>query len=221
MEGKDKIKSVGATLAMGTLVFLAMYFIPIEKNKVETKPEVKVKETNSDSLLAIQDTLQQGQIDIPEVLTTVQTEPQAKEKEEVINKKEEVKPEDKKLTKEEPTTPKTDPKTKEAEKKLAEEKLKKEEATSKESKIGVDRKLIAGIPGTMNYKGKFPVHNVKSKGSITIAYTVDKNGNVISAQRIDGLRDRDAINNAVTLVRKYVKAEKGKANSSGTYTIKF
>ena len=91
----------------------------------------------------------------------------------------------------------------------------------KESKIGVDRKLIAGIPGTMNYKGKLPTNNVREKGTIEIAYTVDKNGNVISAMRVGGLRSRNTINNAVTLVKKYVKAEKAQTNSTGVYTINF
>jgi len=91
----------------------------------------------------------------------------------------------------------------------------------KESKIGVDRKLISGIPGTNNYKGKLPAHSVKEKGSITISYVVDANGRVISAQRVGGLRSRNAINNAITMVKKHVKAEKGKTQSTGTYTIEF
>ena len=73
----------------------------------------------------------------------------------------------------------------------------------------------------MKYKGRFPSHNVKEKGSITISYTVDQNGNVISAYRIEGLRDRNTINNAITLVKKYVKTDKGKEYSTGTYTIDF
>ena len=91
----------------------------------------------------------------------------------------------------------------------------------KESKIGVDRKLISGIPGTNNYKGKLPAHSVKEKGSITISYVVDANGRVISAQRVGGLRSRNAINNAITMVKKHVKAEKSKTQSTGTYTIEF
>ena len=91
----------------------------------------------------------------------------------------------------------------------------------KESKIGVDRKLISGIPGTNNYKGKLPAQSVKEKGSITISYVVDANGRVISAQRVGGLRSRNAINNAITMVKKHVKAEKGKTQSTGTYTIEF
>ena len=91
----------------------------------------------------------------------------------------------------------------------------------KESKIGVDRKLISGIPGTNNYKGKLPAHSVKEKGSITISYVVDANGRVISAQRVGGLRSRNAINNAITMVKKHIKAEKGKTQSTGTYTIEF
>lgn len=92
---------------------------------------------------------------------------------------------------------------------------------TKESKIGVDRKLVSGIPGTYNYKGKFPSHNVKEKGSITISYEVDKNGNVISARRISGLKDNNTINNAITMIKKYVKAEKSSGNSTGNYTISF
>ena len=81
--------------------------------------------------------------------------------------------------------------------------------------------MISGIPGTNNYKGKLPPHSVKEKGSITISYVVDANGRVISAQRVGGLRSRNAINNAITMVKKHVKAEKGKTQSTGTYTIEF
>ena len=123
----------------------------------------------------------------------------------------------KKETKKEITDTKT-AKTKEANAKKEAE-AKKE--VVKESKIGVDRKLISGIPGTNNYKGKLPGNNVKEKGSITISYVVDANGNVISAQRVGGLRSRNTINNAITMVKKHVKAEKGKTQSTGTYTIEF
>ena len=128
---------------------------------------------------------------------------------------------------------KEEPKKKETKKEIADAKTAKtKEANAKkeaeakkevvkESKIGVDRKLISGIPGTNNYKGKLPAHSVKEKGSITISYVVDANGRVISAQRVGGLRSRNAINNAITMVKKHVKAEKGKTQSTGTYTIEF
>ena len=73
----------------------------------------------------------------------------------------------------------------------------------------------------MKFKVIFPPHNVKVKGSITIYYVVDQNGNVISAYRTEGLRDRNTINNAISLVKKHIKAERGKENSTGTYTIDF
>ena len=128
---------------------------------------------------------------------------------------------------------KEEPKKKDTKKEIADAKTAKtQEANAKketeakkevvkESKIGVDRKLISGIPGTNNYKGKLPAHSVKEKGSITISYVVDANGWVISAQRVGGLRSRNAINNAITMVKKHVKAEKGKTQSTGTYTIEF
>ena len=86
--------------------------------------------------------------------------------------------------------------------------LKPKKEVVKESKIGVDRKLISGIPGTNNYKGKLPAHSVKEKGSITISYVVDANGRVISAQRVGGLRSRNAINNAITMVKKTCESRK-------------
>ncbi len=56
-----------------------------------------------------------------------------------------------------------------------------------DSKIGVDRKLISYIPGTMGKGGEQPSHNCTANGTITISYTVDKAGNVISARRSSGI----------------------------------
>ena len=90
-----------------------------------------------------------------------------------------------------------------------------------DSKIGVDRKLISYIPGTMGKGGEQPSHNCTANGTITIFYTVDKAGNVISARRSSGISDPCVVTAAVIWVKKYVKAEKASTNSTGTYKITF
>ena len=90
-----------------------------------------------------------------------------------------------------------------------------------DSKIGVDRKLISYIPGTMGKGGEQPSHNCAANGTITISYTVDKAGNVISARRSSGISDPCVVTAAVIWVKKYVKAEKASTNSTGTYKITF
>ncbi len=89
------------------------------------------------------------------------------------------------------------------------------------SKIGVDRKLIRFIPGTMNRGGVQPTHKCSASGTIKIRYTVDKNGRVISANRKSGISDPCAVRTAVAWVKKYVKAQKSNTRSTGTYTIRF
>lgn len=90
-----------------------------------------------------------------------------------------------------------------------------------DSKIGVDRKLISFIPGTMGRGGEQPPHNCDASGTINIAYTVDKSGNVISARRGSGISDPCVLTAAVIWVKKYVKAEKATTNSAGVYKITF
>ena len=90
-----------------------------------------------------------------------------------------------------------------------------------DSKIGVDRKLIAFIPGTMGKGGEQPSHNCSATGTITISYTVDKAGNVTSARRSSGISDPCVVTAAVIWVKKYVKAEKATTISTGTYKITF
>ena len=90
-----------------------------------------------------------------------------------------------------------------------------------DSKIGLDRKLISYIPGTMGKGGEQPSHNCTANGTITISYTVDKAGNVISARRSSGISDPCVVTAAVIWVKKYVKAEKASTNSTGTYKITF
>lgn len=90
-----------------------------------------------------------------------------------------------------------------------------------DSKIGVDRKLIAFIPGTMGKGGEQPSHNCSANGTITISYTVDKAGNVTSARRSSGISDPCVVTAAVIWVKKYVKAEKATTISTGTYKITF
>lgn len=90
-----------------------------------------------------------------------------------------------------------------------------------DSKIGVDRKLIAFIPGTMGRGGNQPSHNCSASGTNNISYTVDKAGNVISARRLSGISDGCVSSNSVSWVKKYVKAEKANTSSTGVYQITF
>ena len=90
-----------------------------------------------------------------------------------------------------------------------------------DSKIGVDRKLISFIPGTMGRGGEQPPHNCDASGTINIAYTVDKSGNVTSARRGSGISDPCVVTAAIIWVKKYVKAEKATTNSTGVYKITF
>jgi len=238
----NKVKSIGLTAVISILFVGVLHIIPI--NKKQREKDELAKNVSIEEELEFRDSLAQNiSLDPPmvdEVQNVQPLPPQPSEtpkkqevpiekpaepaKEEVVTSKEpaaneEIKKEEpkKKETKKEIADAKT-AKTKEANAKKEAE-AKKE--VVKESKIGVDRKLISGIPGTNNYKGKLPAHSVKEKGSITISYVVDANGRVISAQRVGGLRSRNAINNAITMVKKHVKAEKGKTQSTGTYTIEF
>ncbi len=90
-----------------------------------------------------------------------------------------------------------------------------------DSKIGVDRKLIGFIPGTMGRGGGQPTHNCTASGTINIAYTVDKSGNVTTARRLSGISDPCAVKTTVAWVKQYVKAEKANTQSTGTYKITF
>jgi hypothetical protein len=89
------------------------------------------------------------------------------------------------------------------------------------SKVGIDRKLVGYIPGTMGRGGAQPSHSCTASGSITIAYTVDKAGNVVSARRAGGISDPCVASTSVAWVKKYVKAEKANTSSTGTYKITF
>jgi len=90
-----------------------------------------------------------------------------------------------------------------------------------DSKIGIDRKLVGYIPGTMGRGGAQPSHSCTASGSITIAYTVDKAGNVVSARRSGGVSDPCVSSTSVAWVKKYVKAEKASVSSTGSYKITF
>ena len=90
-----------------------------------------------------------------------------------------------------------------------------------DSKIGIDRKLVGFIPGTMGRGGAQPAHNCSASGSINIAYTVDKAGNVVSARRSGGVSDACVVSTSVSWVKRYVKAEKSNSSSTGTYSITF
>lgn len=89
------------------------------------------------------------------------------------------------------------------------------------SLIGIDRKLVGFIPGTMGRGGAQPSHNCSASGSITISYTVDKSGKVTSARRQSGLSDPCASSTAISWVNQYVKAEAANVSSKGTYKITF
>lgn len=90
-----------------------------------------------------------------------------------------------------------------------------------DSKVGIDRKLVGFIPGTMGRGGSQPANSCTASGTITIAYTVDKAGNVVSAKRSGGTSDPCISSNAISWVKKYVKAEKASVSSTGTYKITF
>ena len=90
-----------------------------------------------------------------------------------------------------------------------------------DSKIGIDRRLVGYIPGTMGRGGAQPSHNCSGSGSITISYTVDKAGNVVSARRSGGISDPCIVSTSVGWVKKYVKAEKASVSSTGSYNITF
>ena len=227
----SRVKSIGFTALVSCVFFGILYFVPIEKRE-GTKIDQDKKEILADEDILDRDTLQSRieepeeiPVSVPKVVEPVKNEQVAIQEEQP--KKEEVKETKETQAVENKAVPvETKPQKKQEIAKKTETPAEKKEDTSKktvpkESKIGVDRKLISGIPGTMNYKGKLPTNNVREKGTIEIAYTVDKNGNVISAMRVGGLRSRNTINNAVTLVKKYVKAEKAEANSTGVYTINF
>jgi len=238
----NKVKSIGLTAVISILFVGVLHIIPI--NKKQREKDELAKNVSIEEELEFRDSLAQNiSLDPPMVDEVQNVQPlppqpsEAPKKQEVpIEKpaepvKEEVAASKEPATNEE--VKKEEPKKKETKKEIADAKTAKtKEANAKkeaeakkevvkESKIGVDRKLISGIPGTNNYKGKLPAHSVKEKGSITISYVVDANGRVISAQRVVGLRSRNAINNAITMVKKHVKAEKGKTQSTGTYTIEF
>ena len=238
----NKVKSIGLTAVISILFVGVLHIIPI--NKKQREKDELAKNVSIEEELEFRDSLAQNiSLDPPmvdEVQNVQPLPPQPSEtpkKQEVpVEKPAEPVKEEVAVSKEPAANEeikKEEPKKKETKKEIADAKTAKtQEANAKkepepkkevvkESKIGVDRKLISGIPGTNNYKGKLPGNNVKEKGSITISYVVDANGNVISAQRVGGLRSRNTINNAITMVKKHVKAEKGKTQSTGTYTIEF
>ena len=90
-----------------------------------------------------------------------------------------------------------------------------------DSRIGVDRNLVGFIPGTMGRGGAQPAHSCSVSGTITIAYVVDKAGNVTSARRSGGVSDPCVVAISVSWVKKYVKAERANTSSTGSYKITF
>lgn len=90
-----------------------------------------------------------------------------------------------------------------------------------DSKIGIDRNLVGFIPGTMGRGGAQPAHNCTASGTINIAYTVDKAGNVTLARRSGGISDACAVSTSISWVKRYVKAERANTSSTGTYSISF
>ncbi len=90
-----------------------------------------------------------------------------------------------------------------------------------DSRIGVDRNLVGFIPGTEGRGGSQPQNNCTATGTISIAYTVDKAGNVVSARRSGGISDACVVSTSISWVKKYVKAERAPTSSTGTYRITF
>ena len=66
-----------------------------------------------------------------------------------------------------------------------------------------------------------PSQKGTANGSITISYTVDKSGNVVSARRSGGVSDPCVVSTSVDWVKRYVKAERANTSSTGTYKITF
>jgi len=93
--------------------------------------------------------------------------------------------------------------------------------TESESRIGVDRKLISFIPGTVSRGGEHPKHNCIANGTIIISYNVDKDGNVSYARRSGGTSDPCIVSTSISWVKEFVKAEKSDRNSIGRYKITF
>ena len=221
----NKVKSIGFTALISILFVGVLHIIPI--NKKQREKDELAKNVPIEEDLEFRDSLAQNISVDPPIIEEVQNvEPLPPLPSETPKKKEVPVEKPVEAVKEEPAKKETkkniaDTKTAKTQEANAKKEPEPKKEVVKESKIGVDRKLISGIPGTNNYKGKLPGHNVKEKGSITISYVVDANGNVISAQRVGGLRSRNTINNAITMVKKHVKAEKGKTQSTGTYTIEF
>lgn len=234
-----KAKSLISTLLVSGTIFGVLYFVSIEiERKKSNFPALSKEEELSglegDTIIEVTDIAPPVSVEpitpveepklkvesmteesIPTPMTEINKEPITTKKEVIAKADAEI------LVREGERQNKQEQKKAEEKRKTEERKLANKGQAQKESKIGIDRKLISGIPGTMKYKGAFPPHNVKERGSITITYTVDPGGSVISAYRSAGLRDRNTVNNAATLVRRYVKAEKGKTNSTGTYIIDF
>ena len=90
------------------------------------------------------------------------------------------------------------------------------------SVIGDDRKLIKFIPGTLGKPGPQPSNNCAKSGTIYIAFTVDKAGNVTGEPtRASGIADVCIVSTSVAWVKKYVKAERANTSSTGSYRITF
>lgn len=89
------------------------------------------------------------------------------------------------------------------------------------SRIGVDRKLISVIPGTMGHGGKQPPHNCSASGTIVLTYTVDHAGNVTSVRRSSGVSDPCIVATSKKWIKQYVKAQRANFSSTGTYKIRF
>ena len=95
------------------------------------------------------------------------------------------------------------------------------EIGSANSRVGVDRKLISFIPGTMGRGGSQPKHNCSASGTVNIGYTIDKMGDVISARRLSGVSDVCIVSNSISWIKQYVIAEKSSTSSTGVYSITF
>ena len=94
MQNSYKIKSAAITLLAIILAFSAMYFIPVQATQ-QNNPEPKAKETNTDSLLAVQDSIRPSQIDVPEIVPVETLPSDEKAKTESLVKKDSAKTEKK------------------------------------------------------------------------------------------------------------------------------
>lgn len=202
---KEKILAVIYTLLISSFVFAGAYFFKVKRNVSEmVKPFIEKPKVDSAKINAektVDSLYNSTEIYLPPVISEDITE--------------------EKVTSKEPESETKVAETKTTEKPKAEEKKPKEPVkTAEKAKIETvktsDKKTAETKKST---KDKTTEKEEKAKNFVTVSYVIDKKGNFTTAQRIDGLRDRNSINKAIAYVKKNIKGKKGK-ETKGTYTYK-